>query len=513
MDTRYRHSVGEMMTARQIVDSLIARQHLASTRKKDVLTSLRKLAAASDVGLDDLDLAAAEHTYPEILKAYFDHLDPVPSVHTQRNTFQNIAQLYRAMHDGRMLRQAPPQKWRRITNEEARRHYRETSPYRSRSSKKLSPYGVHKDQWPADIRQHWEDYRTEKSFDVRAATIEKYENFFGAYVSYNLQFEDPAPTTWDQLFEVARLRRWVQWHAARVDASWTREMGATRRKTRITRRGKDVVDLCVLLARYEKRLETEALIAFRSKLPVVESWHRKTDPIHAVTPRELEDLGLRLLDDARRPIKREKTVRRNGIHRAITCQTALMIRLWWRVPIRSRSMREMDIALPGVYVPSPRLYQDEHGTWQLRYEGEQLKIGERRGRTNEFRVPFPPDLVPHLEEYLRVFRPMMPCADTNPHLWLGRDGTTPSKALLRDRLTYTVYSAIGKRIYPHLLRTIWTDAYLLSSGGDIDTAAYMLNDNPATVLQHYHELVGERQVAKAYAFNQAILGNSNRKTP
>jgi hypothetical protein len=59
----------------------------------------------------------------------------------------------------------------------------------------------------------------------------------------------------------------------------------------------------------------------------------------------------------------------------------------------------------------------------------------------------------------------------------------------------------------HLIRTIWTNRYLLESGGDIDTAAYMLNDTPKTVLEYYHELEADQQVGKAYAFNAAMFGN------
>ena len=35
----------------------------------------------------------------------------------------------------------------------------------------------------------------------------------------------------------------------------------------------------------------------------------------------------------------------------------------------------------------------------------------------------------------------------------------------------------------------------------------MLNDNVQTVLKRYHELRGADHTAKAYAFNEAILGN------
>jgi site-specific recombinase XerD len=174
-----------------------------------------------------------------------------------------------------------------------------------------------------------------------------------------------------------------------------------------------------------------------------------------------------------------------------------------------RSMIEMDIQLPTssarVSRRQPRLYQDEQQVWQLHYQGEQLKIGRRRGRINEFAVPFPPELVDHLEEYLARFRPLFPKADTTPNLFLNRWGDEFSSRAMWRKLATTVYKHTRKRIYPHLLRTLWTDTYLLESSGDIDTAAFMLNDSPQTVLKHYHELRAERQVPKAYDFNRRIL--------
>jgi hypothetical protein len=62
-------------------------------------------------------------------------------------------------------------------------------------------------------------------------------------------------------------------------------------------------------------------------------------------------------------------------------------------------------------------------------------------------------------------------------------------------------------LYPHLIRTLWVDQYLLSSNGDVSTAAYILNDTVGTMLKRYHELRGSDHIQKAYAFNQAMLGN------
>jgi Phage integrase family len=336
--------------------------------------------------------------------------------------------------------------------------------------------------------------------------------FFGygfglTYVSYSLSVDRSPAQTWDDLFDAPRLRHFIQWHAARITAAAAAPGGRHRHAIRITALGRMTAEVFAMIAHQTKRPNAKALGEFCKKLPVPETMHQKTDPIHTVSFRELEDLGLHLLALARRPLRIRAEDRFPGAKRAVQCQTALLIRLWWRVPLRSRSMREMDIALPGAERSQPRLYKDHEGTWQLRYQGEQLKIGERRGRMNEFRVPFPPDLVPHLEEYLRDFRPHIPNADRDPHVFLGQTGAPLTQRTIWYRFSSTVFAYLNKRMYPHLLRTMWTDTYLLNSGGDIDTAAYMLNDNPTTVLKYYHELRADQQVLKAYAFNEAILGH------
>ena len=83
--------------------------------------------------------------------------------------------------------------------------------------------------------------------------------------------------------------------------------------------------------------------------------------------------------------------------------------------------------------------------------------------------------------------------------------------ILRQLLSDITYMHLKKRLYPHLLRTLWVDQYLLSTDGDVSTAAFWLNDNVLTVLKRYHEFRGEDHTAKAYNFNQAILGNRHSK--
>ena len=123
-------------------------------------------------------------------------------------------------------------------------------------------------------------------------------------------------------------------------------------------------------------------------------------------------------------------------------------------------------------------------------------MSRRGGRENRLDLPWPPELVDHLEEYLRDFRPCFPNAASDPHVFLTRFGRPFSAGIVWARLSNEVYVRLKKWLYPHLLRTLWVDQYLLESNGDISTAAYLLNDNVQTVLQRYHELRGVDHIKK-----------------
>ena len=487
-----------------LVHTLTVRGILPTSRAKDMKTSVQKLADAYQLPVERLDLVQIASTYQDVLTAYFASLVPVPSRYTIRNTKQNLAQLFRGAQTLGLLTVAMPTRPTRLNTRQANIEASQRTPYMLRSYPYLSKYVIPKSDWPAAVRQPWDEYCASRD-GVRESTLILYERQLSTYVSYSLGVEQPGITQWRQLFEVARLRRFVRWHAARVNAS---DGG----QSRITATGFQAVKILVMLAKHLRfRREYRDLSAYYQQLPTVEPWHHKDSPIHTFTPQELEEVGLWLRAASQEPMLRvrEKYVKHIGLHRAIQNQTGLLIRLWWRVPIRSRSMRELDIKLPAagarVSRRQPRLYQDEQQVWQLRFQGEQLKVGQRRGKINEFAVPFPPELVDHLEEYLTRFRPLLPKADTTPNLFLNRWGDAFSSQAIWRKLSTNVYKHTRKRIYPHLLRTLWVDTYLLESGGDIDTAAFMLNDSPQTVLKHYHELRAERQVPKAYDFNRRIL--------
>jgi hypothetical protein len=53
------------------------------------------------------------------------------------------------------------------------------------------------------------------------------------------------------------------------------------------------------------------------------------------------------------------------------------------------------------------LYKDGEG-WIIEFRGIELKVGRRNGRTNIYRLNWPKELVPQLEEFLKHWRPLLP---------------------------------------------------------------------------------------------------------
>lgn len=214
---------------------------------------------------------------------------------------------------------------------------------------------------------------------------------------------------------------------------------------------------------------------------------------------ELEAVGLDLWAQAQRPVARGGGHARPGLNRALEAGRALMLRLLVRVPLRQRNLRELCLGR--------HLYRDPQGHWQLALVGEDLKIAKRRGRVNDFRLDVSahaPDLIPHLETYLARFRPRLPEAAADSHLWLTRRGRPYTVGSVYAELRVAVDRRLGRHFYPHLIRTIWATEFI-NATGDFTTAAYMLNDRVETVLGRYQTLLDRDLQAKARAFLRQAL--------
>lgn len=478
------------MLALTVLKNLVNRGTIPPTRAKDIRTSLNKLAEAYGVAVEDLDLTGIEATYADTLKTYFAGLQRPPSVHTIRNTSQNVKQL---------LAHAPSPVTRRNGTKAAQRHTRndvrlefiKSSPYKTHyTAGKSSHYMVPMEQWPADIRLGWQIYAADKSLEVRQVTLEHYRTYFAEYVSYNLAMEAVPLTRWDHVFEPDRIKRCVAWMAARVKAN------------QISMGGEKIIITLVDIAQHQERPEYVILQKLKRRMAKPAKVFDKKRPRHTVSLADLDQVGSTLMAEGRQPIS---SAHGSGIYRAVTFQTGLIIRFLVRCPRRSREVRELDL--------DGRLYRDEAGIWQLHYRSDQLKIAEHDGAPNEFRMAWPADLVPDLEEYLQTFRPRLPNSATNPVVFLGGKGNPLTGLILRNRISLECYRLLQKHVYPHLFRTLWCDAYLDRYPGDWEGAAAMLNDTPQTIQSWYRQFRVEQHLKKAIDFNARLFGNGKRTSP
>ena len=92
---------------------------------------------------------------------------------------------------------------------------RATSPYRETYHPPLRRYGIPKAQWPPDILAGWQAYRERCGMRLRETTFRTYEKCMATYLGYLTTISERA-VTWDGLFELAPLRAFLAWHAARL---------------------------------------------------------------------------------------------------------------------------------------------------------------------------------------------------------------------------------------------------------------------------------------------------------
>jgi hypothetical protein len=182
------------------------------------------------------------------------------------------------------------------------------------------------------------------------------------------------------------------------------------------------------------------------------------------------------------------------IYAAMAAQCSLIIRLLVRRPLRSRNIREMQLG--------KQLFQ-ENGEWVIEFRDSQMKVARKQGRRNVFRLSFPDDLVPFLEEYLEVWRPILN-QDDLPNVFVTTRSEPWSRNALNEQIKKTIYAYTGKATNVHLFRDIWATEFILRTQ-DFTTAAEMLNDDVQTVLLHYAHLRTQNACQTADKFLAATL--------
>jgi hypothetical protein len=515
-----------MISVMHLYEEVCRKQLIPASRQKDIRTAINYLAASTDTTPEALPLdRTLEATYRNQLRAYF-------SVHpkgrsTIRNTIQAIGQLLKAAHQ---LDQSPPVPLAPPIvpkPKAAERHLFQHSPYQHQTWLKQHPYSLAIEQWPADIATAWQKYRRHARSRTRATSVEIRYRHLMAYLGYQMLAPDnrlplihlqahkklhtkpfehdrflitspAALTSWAEVFNLDRIQSFLTWHAWRIHTPEDAEIPG-KAPSRPSTFGQAVTGTVGLLAKHFKRRETKAIYALKKSLPKPKRIHDKRAPYHRFEFSELEHVALGLMAEARQ-MQPAQGKRYPGARRTVRFHFGLILAMGWRNPMRARNWCEaiLDINL-----------KHEGTRWYWRFEGDELKIGVHRGETNIFEPEVDPDVIPWLEEYLEYFRPQLPNAAHDRHVFLSQYGHPLTPPILLTRLRVHVYRYTGKRFYTHLLRSIFMSHHM-TAGVDLNSIAYAMNDMPLTTLNNYNELMADKHRPIIADANRAALANGHK---
>jgi hypothetical protein len=450
--------------------------------RKDVQTAIRILAKA-------LDCPDPQHCHPA------SYHQPLPTLyrlvedallvqgkspHTIRNTKNNLSRLFRLADKHHLLSPVPISLTRRydLKSRPNRPGYSLTKPNGT-----YLPYA----QWPPDLQDAFTAFQTWATAPVvpgrpahlrkRLITIEDYRRSFESYFGY-LHHTAHLSSTFDHLFDLGLVTAYVHWH---INDCHQRTTAAIHNFLK---------HLCALSRQYRPNEELCAeLLALRKTLPLPPPHYDKTDAwVSLVT---LDEVG-RSIWPRKQPheVRQDKSLQHPGLQRAVQAGISLMLRLWTYRPYRSRNMREMRLG--------DNLRKDSQGHWCITFQSEQLKIARKRGKDNILNLAFPLPLIPILEDYLTLWRPILLAKAGHPdtHVFLTQHGTPYRKSILNHTTSTIVYRYTGKHWHPHIIRTVWATE-MIHKGLDFLDVAKILNDRVETVMANYAHLRDEDVVEKA----------------
>ncbi len=336
-------------------------------------------------------------------------------------------------------------------------------------------YGLAREDWNETLRAEFDTYRRwrtsafnldrPKKMLQREITFSKSLYEFEGYFGY-LAAHQSIPAVDLRLSHVANaplVRAYVEWHAE------------TRTQNRPSRYMQKSVGAFYSIARYYLKAPADQWLALGALRQACAPKQRRDDRAIRNTLTAVDEVGIR----EKPAVADLKSISRRfaQIRLALRAQRSLILRLLVRRPLRSRNIREMKL---------DHNLLKENGQWWIEFQGDELKVGEIRGRLNIYRQLFPSELVPQLEEFLTVWRPLLP-GQHRRELFTTQSGLVFTEDTLNAEVKKTIYAYTERATNIHQLRHIWATEYILETQ-DFITAAEMLGDRVETVLQHYADL-------------------------
>jgi len=452
--------------------------------RKDVQTAVRVLASA-------LDCSDPQHCFPE----HFDR--PLPTLyqlveryqitqgkkpHTIRNNKNKLSLLFRHAHTQHLLSLPPPQ---------LVRSYNILHKTSRPGSAITRPHGISIPfkSWPSELQEAFTAFATwstapmvpgrDAQLKKRPVTVNHYRIKFESYFGYLHHIEHVPQLAFDQLFDLTLVNNYVLWH---VNVQYQRPTATIRL----------FLTMLISLSHHYRPLPDfrAEVIKLLKRIPVPSPLYDKADAwVSCATLRDIARAlwPHKLPQDLRICKNRPHT----GLQYAGQAGISLMLQLWTYIPYRQRNMREMQL--------DTNLYKDTQGHWRIKFHGEQLKIARRRGKTNVFDLRFPPQLVPVLEDYLTLWRPILlaRAGHPDPHVFLTQFGNVYNRNALGSTTSHIVYRYTGKHWHPHVIRTVWATEMIRKGLNFLDVAE-MLNDKLETVIANYAHLLHGDVAEKVY---------------
>jgi len=361
-----------------------------------------------------------------------------------------------------------------------------------------NPYGLPRRLWNSELTAEFNDYqdwctqklnllRSSLHLRQRPTTFEKSVSFFEGYFGFlvNTRGEDPATLRLAHVADVERVTSYVVWHSEQ-------RAGGPSRYTQRT------VSIFGRVARYYLKTPTQQWMDLDDLRKLVAPDTARDKRENWVALADLDQIG-RQEWPTRQDLERAQTPHEKMLL-ALGAQRSLIIRLLVRRPLRSRNIREMSLR--------KNLYQI-NGEWMLEYQGDELKVSKQGQRPNIYKIRFPSDLVTDLNEFLNVWRPVLP-SDQQDQVFITWTGHPFTQTALNLEFRKVVYAYTERATNIHLIRDIWATEFLEKTQ-DFITAAAMLGDRIETVLARYAHLRRVNAGDIADRFVRSVVARVNRR--
>ncbi len=156
---------------------------------------------------------------------------------------------------------------------------------------------------------------------------------------------------------------------------------------------------------------------------------------------------------------------------AIAFRDALMLALLAARPLRVKNMTAIEIG---------RHLLGDGGEWNLTFEAHEVKNRQHLDFT------LPRSLVPYLDHYLAVVRPMFPGATESRLLWLNQYGPRLGRQFVYWRITKLTKRLFGRAINPHLLRDCAATTLAIEAPEIVRAARPLLGHRYAGTTEKYY---------------------------